>query len=52
MAAVQVDGRHILGRRIEVEVRIDPVVRLKHELLPGLYAGDWLDRVMIPVEAV
>jgi hypothetical protein len=41
MAAVQVDGRQILRRRIELEVRIEPIARLEYELLPRLYTGDW-----------
>ena len=52
MAAVQIDGRHILGRRIEVEVGIESIARLENEMLPRLYMGDWFDRVVNPVEAV
>ena len=35
------------GRRIEVEIRIEPIARLKYEFLPRLYTGDWLDRVNV-----
>ena len=52
MAEVEVDRRHIRGCRIEVEVGIEPIARLEHELLPRVYMGDRLDRIMNPVEAV
>ena len=52
MHEVEVDGRHILGLRIEGEIRIERIARLDHEELPGIYVGDGLDCVMIPVEAV
>ena len=52
MTAVQVDGRDILARRIEVEVGVESIARLEYELLPRLHTGDGLDRVMNPIEAV
>jgi hypothetical protein len=52
MTIVQVDGCHIRGRRIEGEIRVEPIARLKYELPSRLYTGGWLDRVMYPVEAV
>src|SRR6185295_7314749 len=52
MAEVQIDRRHVCCRRIEGKFRIEPITRLEYELLPRLYTGDWLDRIMNPVEAV
>ena len=45
MAAVQVNGRHILGGGREVKVGIEPIARLEDEVLSGLYMSDWLHRI-------
>jgi hypothetical protein len=52
MTEIQVDRRHVRRCRIEVEFRIQTIARLEYEFLTRLDTGDWLDRVMNPVEAI
>ena len=52
MTEVQVDGRHVRGRRSEGELGVEPIARLENELPARTDMSDWLDRVMNAVEAV